>query len=146
MLTKKYPTTIYLTDGRELIPYIEPWEEDMFDLENKLIRANKRAKKYREELKSARELWGETIHQKNIQINNIFLNAKKRNNKELVKVHKRLEIKSFLAHQYEFDSHMNEYIADQRLEGWEREEKLVTTWKYVALIFLAGFIYLILTV
>ena len=47
MLTKKYPTTIYLTDGRELIPYIEPWEEDMFDLENKLIRANKKLRNLR---------------------------------------------------------------------------------------------------
>jgi hypothetical protein len=54
-------------------------------------RTNKKVKELREELKSARELWGETIHQKNIQINNIFLNAKKRNNKELIKVHKRLE-------------------------------------------------------
>ena len=54
-------------------------------------RANKKVKELKDELDSARELWGETIHQKNIQLNNIFLNAKKRNNKELVKVHKRLE-------------------------------------------------------
>ena len=37
--------------NRELIPYIEPWEEDMFDLENKLIRANARAKKWKKEAK-----------------------------------------------------------------------------------------------
>ena len=78
-------------------------------------------------------------------INRSIYKQLKKANQELARTKKRLEIKSFLAHQYEFDSHMNEYIADQRLEGWEREEKLVTTWKYVALIFLGGFIYLVLT-